>query len=430
MIQQEPRGPHAPSVHRNGANGQDDARLAELRRALVDGLRRAGIITDPRVAAAFDAVPRHLFLPAVTPERAYSDAAIMTKEQGGVWISSSSQPAMMAIMLQQLELEPGLRILEIGAGTGYNAALMRQLVGPSGRVVAIDIDEDIVAGARARLAALGLDDVEVIQRDGAAGWPPEAPYDRVILTVGAADVLPAWVEQLRTGGLLVLPLRLRPHFGQYSIALRKGPDGELVGESLAPCGFMPLRGAFPGDEGTTEVAVGGWRVVVEQRPEIDPAQIPALLERPLGEESLPIDLSADGLWTYLTFAGEPFADLTQAATEAGAPPRRLFGPLDTSVMSACLCVVPMRGGPEESPPPPIALLYGSLAAYDRLLAHHAAWEAAGRPRLDGVRVLVRPHAAAGAPPPPAGALAIVKRWSTLILADRGGRPFPAPSMAR
>jgi protein-L-isoaspartate(D-aspartate) O-methyltransferase len=106
--------------------------VSTLHQALVDRLKCAGYIHTPAVEAAFRAVPRHLFLPAVAPDTVYTDEAIPTKRLDGKAVSSSSQPAIMAIMLEQLDLHPGHRVLEIGAGTGYNAALMAHIVGDSG----------------------------------------------------------------------------------------------------------------------------------------------------------------------------------------------------------------------------------------------------------------------------------------------------------
>src|SRR5579859_6035322 len=123
-----------------------------LQQDLVEQLIRAGNIRTEAVEAAFRAVPRHVFLPELAAEEAYRDEAIPTKFLNGSAISSSSQPAIMAIMLEQLELQPGQRVLEIGAGTGYNAALIAHIVGETGQVVTIDIDEDIVADARTHLA--------------------------------------------------------------------------------------------------------------------------------------------------------------------------------------------------------------------------------------------------------------------------------------
>lgn len=216
-----------------------------LRQRLVANLKTAGAISSPDVERAMLTVPRHVFLPDVAVGDAYADTAVPTHWEHGVAVSSASQPAMVAIMLEQLQLAPGMRVLEIGAGTGYNAALLAELTGPSGSVTTVDIDEEIVREARAHLDAAGYADARAVTADGAAGWPQGAPYDRIILTVGAPDVMPAWFEQLSDGGVLVLPLWLSGT--EASVAFRK-EDGRLVSESLSPCGFMRLRGAEAGQE--------------------------------------------------------------------------------------------------------------------------------------------------------------------------------------
>src|ERR1700749_1838206 len=127
----------------------DDLSLAGLRERLVTQVLQTSGTRAERIAAALSDVPRHLFLPHLPPEDAYLDDAIVTKRDAdGQPISSSSQPAILAIMLDQLTLASGQRVLEIGAGTGYNAALMRHIVGPSGTVVSVDIDDDLAAQAR------------------------------------------------------------------------------------------------------------------------------------------------------------------------------------------------------------------------------------------------------------------------------------------
>lgn len=212
---------------------------SSLHQALVDHLIKRGIITSPLVEAAFRAVPRHLFLPNLAPEEVYRDQAIPTKVVDGQFLSSSSQPAMMAIMLEQLQILPGMRVLEIGAGTGYNAALMSQIVGETGQVVTIDIDEDLVENARAHLNAAGFERVLVLCADGAQGYADAAPYDRVVLTVSASDIAPAWREQLGSGGRLLLPLSL--HGMQVSVAFEPRED-HLESVSVMACGFVGLRG--------------------------------------------------------------------------------------------------------------------------------------------------------------------------------------------
>ena len=157
-----------------------------MRARLVGRLVAGGRISTPAVEGAFRTVPRHVFLPGLPAERAYADEAVPIKWQDGVAISSVSQPSMMAIMLEQLDLRPAQRVLEIGAGSGYNAALIARIVGPSGLVVSIDIDQDLVDSAAAHLTAAGVDGVQLACADGAGGFPAAAPYDpRIVLTVGS-----------------------------------------------------------------------------------------------------------------------------------------------------------------------------------------------------------------------------------------------------
>jgi methyltransferase of FxLD system len=215
--------------------------IPQIHQALVDLLIKNDCITTAAVEAAFRAVPRHLFLPSMPPEHVYQDQAIPTKYAEGRALSSSSQPTIMATMLEQLALASGHRVLEIGAGTGYNAALIAHIVGDTGQVITIDVDEDIVAQARDHLAAAGFNQVTVVEGDGAFGYPPSAPYDRIILTVGAWDITPAWEEQLAPQGRLVLPLTLLPSL-MLSVAVERVDQG-LQSVSATPCFFMPLRGA-------------------------------------------------------------------------------------------------------------------------------------------------------------------------------------------
>lgn len=236
------------------------------RHQLVEQLRDAGHVRSDRVAEAFRTVPRHEFLPASEPERAYRDEAVPIKfGENGRPTSSSSQPAIMAAMLEQLDVRPGQRVLEIGAGTGYNAALLAHLVGETGSVVSVDIDADLVAGARQHLAAAGYPAVTAVCGDGGLGWPDEAPYDRIIATVGAWDLPPAWTSQLAHDGRLVVPLDLRGV--QRSIAFE--PTGDhLDSVSVVDCGFMRMTGAFAGPEAihTLGPEPGVFLELPEQRP--------------------------------------------------------------------------------------------------------------------------------------------------------------------
>lgn len=213
----------------------------QLRSALTDRLRANNTIRTAAVEAAMSSVPREVFLPGVPLERAYADDAVFTKTDAtGTGISAASQPTIVATMLEQLAARPGQRVLEIGAGTGYNAGLLGAIVGPSGHVTTIDVDQDIVDGAREHLAAADVRNVAVVLADGALGHPDAAPYDRVIATVGAYDVPAAWLKQLAPGGRLVVPLRLRGT-NSRAIAFERTEAGwHSVSSELAV--FMPLRG--------------------------------------------------------------------------------------------------------------------------------------------------------------------------------------------
>jgi protein-L-isoaspartate(D-aspartate) O-methyltransferase len=163
-----------------------------------------------QVEAAMRVVARHEFLPFATVEQAYTDEAVVTKrDASGMSLSCASVPRLVAVMLDRLNVQPGQSILEIGAGTGYNAALLACLTGPTGRVTTIDIDSEITAQARAALDATGYGNVGVLTADGADGDPEHGRYDRIIVTVGAWDLPPAWWQQLAPSGRLVVPLRWR-----------------------------------------------------------------------------------------------------------------------------------------------------------------------------------------------------------------------------
>ena len=145
-------------------------------------------------------------------------------------------------------MAPGHRVLEIGAGTGYNAAMLASLVGESGQVITIDIDEELAASAREHLAAAGFGHVRVLCGDGSLGCPDAAPYDRIIVTVGAWDIAPAWREQLAPHGRLLVPLAILGPSHQVTVAFEPADD-HLESVSISPCVFMMSQGAIAGPSG-------------------------------------------------------------------------------------------------------------------------------------------------------------------------------------
>jgi protein-L-isoaspartate(D-aspartate) O-methyltransferase len=217
-----------------------------LRQRLVAHLRRAGTLTDPAVERALLTVPRELFVPPLAARQGlqavYQDRAIITKRDAlGRPTSSSSQPRIMTAMLEQLQVRPGQRVLEIGAGSGYNAALLATLVGPGGLVVSVELDDQVARSARTALARGGYP-VQVVTADGRHGWAAQAPFDRIIVTASTDDVPWAWFDQLVVGGRLVLPLRLsrRWFLPQAVVALRRTAVG-LESVAMVPGAFMALR---------------------------------------------------------------------------------------------------------------------------------------------------------------------------------------------
>ena len=216
-----------------------------LRQQLVAELRRQGHIRSGLVAEAFTTVPRHLFAPQVSPEEAYANQVVPLKQAGQHMISTLSQPAMMAIMLEALELQPGMSVLEIGAGSGYNAALLQQIVGPTGRIVSVDVEADLVEQARQQLSAAGYGTVQVEAGDGGLGFARQAPYDRIIATAAADDIPPAWWRQLAATGRLAMPLILVANLQIFVTFVRHGE--EMISTEISPTAFIRLRGTHEGN---------------------------------------------------------------------------------------------------------------------------------------------------------------------------------------
>ncbi|MEU4229617.1 methyltransferase, FxLD system [Nonomuraea sp. NPDC026600] len=221
-------------------DAQPSTEEESLRAAMVDRLRELGAIRRDEVAAAFSRVPRHVFAPEATPEEAYdTDVVVRTKwHADGIAISSVSAPQIQARMVEQAGITRGMRVLELGSG-GYNASVIAELVGPGGHVSTVDIDADITERARRLLDEAGYSTVHVVLGDGELGCPDSAPFDAIVVTVEAADIPPAWIEQLIEGGTLTVPLRVRG-FTRVIGFIRR--SNWLVSTSKELAGFVPMQG--------------------------------------------------------------------------------------------------------------------------------------------------------------------------------------------
>ncbi|WP_432983030.1 methyltransferase, FxLD system [Dactylosporangium sp. CA-233914] len=303
-----------------------------LHAAMVDQLladhAAKGLTMRPEVEAALRAVPRHLFTPGVPLEAAYNaNDPVITKQIGDEPVSSVSAPWLIAEMLGQAAdaIDGGLvgrRVLEIGSG-GYNAALLRELVGPSGSVTTVDIDPEVTDRASACLAAAGYSDVVVVCADAEQPLDPGGTFDVIIVTVGAWDIPPAWTGQLAPDGVMVVPLRT---FGMTrSWALRRIGD-RLVSCSQRLCGFVSMRGAGAFEMRYVDIA-DGVHLRLDEGQQVDPGIIGGLLPQP--REQAWADVSLPGrtvladldLWLAGRLAGETdlFFLLTaqQEAVDAG-----------------------------------------------------------------------------------------------------------------
>jgi protein-L-isoaspartate(D-aspartate) O-methyltransferase len=231
----------------------------------VEEIKAAGLGLSAAVEEAFLSVERHRFFEgfyrwrsgegaferlewvefdpinpqAETLDLIYTNDVLVTHHEDGRPISSSSQPSLMAHMLDLLELRPGMRVLEVGAGTGYNAALIAELVGDQRLVVTIDLDDRIVEQARRGLGRAGYRDVTVLCRDGFVGAPEHAPYDRIVATVSCPDLSPRWIEQLAARGFMLVPL---DHGVGQPLVRVWVESGTVRGRVVGWSGFMPARG--------------------------------------------------------------------------------------------------------------------------------------------------------------------------------------------
>jgi protein-L-isoaspartate(D-aspartate) O-methyltransferase len=271
-----------------------DTHPDDLRAILADRLVAEGEITGATIQKAFRTVSRHLFLPGVPLEDAYADQVVVTKRSpSGEPLISASQPTIIATMLEQIDVQPGHHILEIGTGTGYNAALLRELA-RTGQVTTVDIAPEATRTARQHLVNAGYPDIEVLTGDGAAGAPERAPFDRIIVTAGAWDLPPAWWQQLTPTGRIVVPLRWR---GLTRSIAFDHTENRLTSRTIKTCGFILMQGK---DGEQTIDLPPNVTLTYDEDQTIDPDTLRNVLDQPPHETGSGVLVGGydpfDGIW--------------------------------------------------------------------------------------------------------------------------------------
>lgn len=212
----------------------EEVKLEEMLKHLIKGLEF--YISDEKVRKAMLRVPRHKFVPDNEQKEAYID---MPLEIG--YGQTISAPHMVAIMCELLELSEGHKVLEIGSGSGYNAAIMAELVGKSGHVYTVERIEPLVRFARKNLRETGYNNVSVILEDGSMGYSRFAPYDRITVTCAAPRIPEPLLEQLKPGGIMVIPVG---NYSQELIKITKDCEGSIHKEKKGGVIFVPLIGKY------------------------------------------------------------------------------------------------------------------------------------------------------------------------------------------
>jgi protein-L-isoaspartate(D-aspartate) O-methyltransferase len=207
--------------------------FASQREAMVERqLRRRGI-SEPEILKAFREVPREAFVSDQHAHLAYGDHPLPI-EAG----QTISQPYIVALMIEAAQIKPGAKVLEIGAGSGYAAAVMSRI---AARVIGVERQHELVEVARERLRRLGYDNVAIVEADGTKGWPDEAPYDAILAAASGSHVPKPLIDQLAPGGHIVMPVG-DPGWVQKLIKVSKGADGSLQQSDLGAVRFVPLIG--------------------------------------------------------------------------------------------------------------------------------------------------------------------------------------------
>lgn len=340
----------------------------------------------PKLRDAFLEVPRHVFLPNLPVEKAYEDTSVPLKTNAsGMVTASVSQPTMMAIMLDQLQLKAGDNVLEIGTASGYNAAIMQYLVGDSGHVTTIEIDKELAEQAERNLIRANMGQVKVVHADGAVGYAPRAAYDHIIATVGVWDIPPLWTKQLKDSGRIVAPIWIDGV--QMSACFTKQPDGTLLSKDNRGCAFVYMQGADAMPDMRRQVASSALTIISDAVEAIDTVRLHTLLSDDSGICNLDSRLSPrqywDGFQLYLMLNIPPNTHFVLYAVREDRNAYGLEKRGVALIMPTAAAFVPYH---EMG----VCHCFGGSDAYLHMQEALDAWDASGRPNAHLLRLRLIP----------------------------------------
>ena len=357
------------------------------------------MVKSRRAREALETIPWQIFAKG-TPSVVDRQPAPGEGQEG--LFTHNSDHRTTATMVDQLNLEPGMRVLQVGTGSGHGTAVLSQIVGGDGGLVTIDIDERTAQHAGQRIAEVGFNWVEVECGDGWLGWPKGAPYDRIQVTVGPEDISPHWIAQLKEGGIMVVPLWLRGY--RVSAAFEKRGK-KLHSRSLRPCMYSPIQGQPDRSEGwyTVGDANADVTIALDWQEQVDLENLSQLFQgenrqRDLGrppKEVFPAQDLPSGL--FICFTRDPGAYLILSQSD-GMPFRgTAYAVIDPEAGNATFLAESLYGK---------LLVYGDGPTQGRMLDLLDLWDRLGRPSLDKLKLDLLPETD---PALPAGSWMIPKR---------------------
>ena len=354
--------------------------IESLKNRLVDDFVDRKIIKNKKIESAFRKVNRHLFIHNASLEDVYGDYSVITKKIGNEPMSSSTAPSLMAAMLEQLSLEKGMKVLEIGAGVGYNAALLSEIIENERNVFTVDIDVETINEARQNLINAGYKNINIKCLDGVDGFPENAPYDRIIVTCAVKDISKAWIKQLKNNGIMVLPIWING--SQITPALRK-QNNILVGLSTSLGGFMSMRRRSYYEILQESLPKNKNLLICSEHLEsLREDKIDSLLRGEHHEQKNPLDrLSFSQRYDFFIFLAlqeknslELFIEDKDSVSEYGLE-EQAMGILDLENKTACLNSKSNK-----------LISYGDKQSYQRVLSLIKEWDSLNRPSVNKLRV--------------------------------------------